>query len=89
MTNGGATTWLGFASAALTKTAAWRDGKVPVMTGVPTSAYPTPARRPLNSRLNCDLLAETFGIRLPMWDVSLTDTMRELAPEFSSQYRAQ
>jgi dTDP-4-dehydrorhamnose reductase len=34
---------------------------------ISTSAYPTPARRPLNSRLDCRKLHETFGLTLPDW----------------------
>lgn len=34
---------------------------------VPTSAFPTPARRPLNSRLATDKLRTTFGLHLPPW----------------------
>ena len=85
MTGGGETTWRGFAEAALRETSSWRGGKVPTITGVPTSAYPTPARRPLNSRLNCDLLDATFGIRLPHWQVSLIGTLSDLKTEFGAQ----
>jgi dTDP-4-dehydrorhamnose reductase len=38
---------------------------------IPTSAYPTPARRPAYSVLNCDKLRETFGLQLPHWEESL------------------
>lgn len=34
---------------------------------IQTSEYPTPAKRPLNSRLNCDKIRTTFGIELPTW----------------------
>jgi dTDP-4-dehydrorhamnose reductase len=34
---------------------------------IPASAYPTPARRPANSRLDCGKLAQVFGVRLPHW----------------------
>ena len=34
---------------------------------IPASAYPTPARRPANSRLDCGKIARTFGLRLPHW----------------------
>lgn len=34
---------------------------------IPTSAYPTPAQRPLNSRLDTTRLRETFGLHLPDW----------------------
>jgi len=36
-----------------------------------TSDFPTPAQRPLYSALNCDLFTETFGLRLPEWEVAL------------------
>jgi dTDP-4-dehydrorhamnose reductase len=34
---------------------------------IPTSAYPTPARRPANSRLDCGKLLRSFGLALPHW----------------------
>ena len=34
---------------------------------IQTSEYPTPAKRPHNSRLNCDKIKNTFGIELPTW----------------------
>jgi len=36
-----------------------------------TGDFPTPAQRPLYSALNCDLFTETFGLRLPEWEVAL------------------
>lgn len=38
---------------------------------IATSDYPTPARRPANSRLDCSLLAERHGLRLPPWQASV------------------
>lgn len=38
---------------------------------IPTIDYPTPARRPGNSRLDCSLLAERHGLRLPPWQDSV------------------
>ena len=43
-----------------------------------TSAYPTPAARPLNSRLDGGSLLEAFGITQPKWQASLRDVLREL-----------
>ena len=34
---------------------------------IPSSAYPTPATRPFNSRLNTENIQNTFGLRLPSW----------------------
>ncbi|SMX23454.1 dTDP-4-dehydrorhamnose reductase [Boseongicola aestuarii] len=43
-----------------------------------TSDYPTPAKRPLNSRLSCDSLAREFGIQRPDWRDDLTTVLEEL-----------
>ena len=45
---------------------------------IPTSAYPTPARRPLNSRLDCSLFDATFGIPRPDWRAGLSDILKDL-----------
>jgi dTDP-4-dehydrorhamnose reductase len=45
---------------------------------VPTSAYPTPARRPLNSRLDTRRLRETFGIHLPHWQPGVERMLAEV-----------
>lgn len=44
---------------------------------IPTEAYPTPARRPLNSRLDCATLAD-FGIARPDWPQALAEVVSEL-----------
>ncbi len=85
MTGGGQTSWLGFASAAFDETVSWRNGKQPKVSPISTADYPTPARRPLNSRLNCDLLEEEFGIRLPEWKTSMSVVLEALASEFGGQ----
>ena len=45
---------------------------------IPTSEYPTPAVRPLNSRLNCSKTQEVFSIRRPDWRIGLNDILTEL-----------
>jgi dTDP-4-dehydrorhamnose reductase len=45
---------------------------------VPTSAYPTPARRPLNSRLDTTRLRDTFGLSLPPWQVGVRRMLAEI-----------
>jgi dTDP-4-dehydrorhamnose reductase len=45
---------------------------------IPSSAYPTPARRPLNSRLDCSALEAAFGICRPDWQAGLTEILTEL-----------
>jgi dTDP-4-dehydrorhamnose reductase len=44
-----------------------------------TPDFPTPARRPLFSALNCDRFAEVFGLRLPPWETALRMAMEEVA----------
>lgn len=70
--NHGFCSWLDFAKA-IVEEAQIRD--MPVLTksleGIPTSAYPTPARRPLNSRLDLTRARTELGIELPPWRTSL------------------
>ncbi len=46
---------------------------------IPTRDYPTPAKRPLNSRLDCSDLQREFGIAQPDWRKDLADVLRELS----------
>jgi dTDP-4-dehydrorhamnose reductase len=64
MTNGGETSWHGFAQAILELDAPETGSR---LLPIPSGDYPTPARRPLNSRLDNEKLARVFGIRLPDW----------------------
>ncbi|OAN69441.1 dTDP-4-dehydrorhamnose reductase [Rhodobacteraceae bacterium EhC02] len=48
------------------------------VTDIPTSAYPTPARRPGNSRMDCTGLTRDFGIKRPDWRASLASVMSDL-----------
>lgn len=45
---------------------------------VPTSAFPTPARRPLNSRLATAKLRQAFGLALPPWEQGVQRMLREV-----------
>jgi dTDP-4-dehydrorhamnose reductase len=45
---------------------------------IATSEFPTPARRPLNSRLDCAALEPAFGIRRPDWRAGLTHVLNEM-----------
>lgn len=68
----GATSWHGFASAILSL-ASLRDSgiKCGSVKPIPSSAYPLPAPRPLNSRLNCSKAADAFNVMLPNWEQGL------------------
>ena len=67
-------TWAGFAREILA-----RAGLEVAVTGIPSSDYPTPARRPANSRLDCATLEADFGIPRPDWRESLGGILAELA----------
>jgi dTDP-4-dehydrorhamnose reductase len=45
---------------------------------IDTTAYPTPARRPLNSRLNTQKLRDNFSLHLPDWQSGVTRMLREV-----------
>lgn len=47
---------------------------------VPSSAFPTPARRPLNSRLSTVKLREALGIELPLWQEDVMGTLDTIIP---------
>lgn len=51
------------------------------VTGIPTAEYPTPAKRPLNSRLDCAKISRIFGINRPDWRDGLRDVLTELETE--------
>lgn len=45
---------------------------------IPSSDYPTPAKRPLNSRMDCTTVTQTFGIMRPDWHTTLTHILTDL-----------
>ena len=66
---GGSTTWHGFACATLAHFGE-RFGRVRLV-AITTEQYPTPARRPRNSRLSGQRLNEQWGVRMPDWQDAL------------------
>ncbi len=67
----GWTSWHGLAAAVFAE--ASRHGMTPpVVEKIATSDWPTPVRRPPDSRLDCTRLGEVFGLRLPPWRDSLS-----------------
>ena len=66
----GATTWHGLAEAVFAR--AERHGlRRPAVAAITTADWPTPARRPPDSRLDCGRLARRFGVALPHWEESV------------------
>jgi dTDP-4-dehydrorhamnose reductase len=45
---------------------------------VPTSSFPTPAKRPLNSRMDCTKFQNTFGLHLPQWKTGVARMLEEV-----------
>ncbi len=76
----GATSWHGFASSIFAAAATYEHPAPPV-DAITTADWPTPAKRPADSRLNCDALETVFGVRLPEWETSLQAAIKQiLAP---------
>jgi len=76
----GETSWHGYAQHVIEfARAAGRPIKVApdAIEPVPTSAFPTPARRPNNSRLNTSKLRDAFGLHLPPWQAGVDRMLRE------------
>jgi dTDP-4-dehydrorhamnose reductase len=76
----GVTSWHGYAQSVLQ--AALEAGvelkaKPQNVLAVPTMSYPTPARRPLNSRLDCSRLQMAFGLTLPPWQQGVLRMLNE------------
>lgn len=76
----GETSWHGFAQEIFRQAGAAGESlrlSSERVASIPTSAYPTPARRPLNSRLALDKLERELGIELPTWESQLRLTLAE------------
>jgi dTDP-4-dehydrorhamnose reductase len=77
----GETTWHGYASHVIVQARhiqAELALKVTEIAPVPTSAFPTPARRPLNSRLSTQKLQQAFGLVLPPWQQGVNRMLTEI-----------
>lgn len=48
------------------------------VSGIPTTAYPTPAKRPLNSRLSNEKFQRVFGVTLPDWRQGVARVVTEV-----------
>jgi dTDP-4-dehydrorhamnose reductase len=63
---------------AIMQGSAERGGPSCRVRAITTQEYPTRAKRPANSRLDCSKLARVFGLRLPPWEVSLSCCLDQL-----------
>jgi dTDP-4-dehydrorhamnose reductase len=71
LVNSGSTSWHGFAEAIFALAQARGDTVPKTLNGIATEDYPTPARRPKNSRLDLSRLEQTFGLVPPSWQDAL------------------
>ena len=72
----GETTWCGFAAQAIAELQVREpESKLATVEPISTAEYPTPAKRPLNSRLNCAKLAQVLDWSMPDWQQSLAQVL--------------
>jgi dTDP-4-dehydrorhamnose reductase len=74
---GGEATWCGLARAVF-EVSATLGGPAPQVKAITTAEYPTPARRPANSRMSMAAFEERFGFRLRHWREALPETVARL-----------
>jgi dTDP-4-dehydrorhamnose reductase len=77
----GETTWHGYASHVIAKARQIKPDlalRVNVIAPVPTASFPTPAQRPLNSRLSTHKLQQAFGLVLPPWQQGVDRMLAEI-----------
>ncbi len=79
----GSTTWFDYAKHVIAQAQVIQPDlkiKATEVKPVPTSAFPTPAKRPLNSRLDTRKLQATFGLTLPPWQMGVNRMLEETVP---------
>ncbi|MGV6396325.1 dTDP-4-dehydrorhamnose reductase [Pseudomonas caspiana] len=76
LTASGETSWFGFAEA-IGEQLVKQGKQCAKLNAIPSSAYPTPAARPLNSRLDCSLLQREWGVRQTDWHSALLECLAE------------
>ena len=78
-TGGGDTTWYGFTGQSIAELQKLKpELKLATVEPISTAEYPTPAKRPMNSLLDCSKLERALGWRMPDWRESLAAVVTEL-----------
>jgi dTDP-4-dehydrorhamnose reductase len=73
----GEATWYDVATEVFEQSARW-GGPHAQLRRITTAQYPTPTKRPVDSRLDCTKLEQTFGVRLPNWRVGVAECVKRL-----------
>jgi len=73
----GKTTWHGFAEKIFELAGQYDSFLIKKVIPVTTAEYPTPARRPLNSVMDCSMLTKNFGISPAPWQENLATMLRQ------------
>lgn len=73
----GSVSWCGFAREIFAQSAR-HGGPAPTVEAIPTADYPTPARRPFNSRMETEAFARRFGFRLRPWQEATAEVVARL-----------
>ena len=76
-TSKNATTWRGFAEAIFKELRNYKMS-TPIVNGIPSSQYTTPALRPLNSILNCDKIERVFSVPRRDWKEGMREVVAQL-----------
>jgi dTDP-4-dehydrorhamnose reductase len=78
MTCSGTVSWCGFAKAIFARAQTKLGDRTPEVNPIPSSEYPVPARRPLNSVLSNEKLFSRFQVRLAPWEIALDEVIGRL-----------
>lgn len=80
LTGAGATNWHAFAQYIVQQAQQYQTLRCSTenILPIPSSAYPTPATRPTNSRLDTTKLTSTFDVSLPLWQVSVHQVIDQI-----------
>jgi dTDP-4-dehydrorhamnose reductase len=82
MTSSGKTTWCGFARKIFEQAVKLKlIESSPIVNAIASDQYPTPAKRPAYSVLDCSKLNDTFNIEMPSWQTALQLCMQEMRKE--------
>ncbi len=77
LTASGQTSWYGFARSIFEQAQSFEPLKIKKLSAISTDEYPTAARRPAFSVLDCSRINETFNIRMPQWDDSVINCIKQ------------